>query len=147
MLDIGGLLPLLVLVVVVGLLGGVAGQGQEHVVEGGAVDGEPVHRPAGGIDLVEEGPDLGGTAVGGPPQRQSAGVALDGPAEDLVDRLLLLAFDGEIFGKPADAEDAREPGDGQLARRAREGVDHDRGRAGGGANASAARRPSATSCW
>ena len=61
----------------VGLVGGVAGQGQEHVVEGGAVDGEVVDRPAGRVDLVEQGPDLGGAAVGGHPDGQAVAVGLD----------------------------------------------------------------------
>src|SRR5512133_3999442 len=80
MLDIGGLLPLLVLVVVVGLLGGVAGKGLEHVVEGGPVHGEPVHGPAGRVDLVEQGPHLGGTPVGGPPDGEALTVAPGHPA-------------------------------------------------------------------
>src|SRR4029453_7253359 len=47
--DTGGLL------VMVGTVDGTAGQGQEHVVEAGAVDGEGGHRPAGGVDLVQQG--------------------------------------------------------------------------------------------
>src|SRR5919108_4734514 len=74
--DTGGLLLLLV----VGPVGGVAGQGQEHVVEGGAVDGEPVHGLAGRVDLVEQGPDVGGAAVGGDPDDAAVAVVLDGPA-------------------------------------------------------------------
>src|SRR5215217_2779843 len=46
------------LLVVLGSVGGVAGQGQEHVVEGGPVHGEPVDGPAGRVDLVEQGPHL-----------------------------------------------------------------------------------------
>src|ERR671914_451146 len=60
------------LLVMVGVLGGVAGQGQVHVVEGGALHGEPVDGPAGRVDLVEQGPDLGGAAVGGHPDGEAA---------------------------------------------------------------------------
>src|SRR4029450_10047404 len=45
--DTGGLLLVLVLVGL-GSVGGAAGQGQEHVVEGGAVGGGTRHRGAGG---------------------------------------------------------------------------------------------------
>src|ERR1700726_993699 len=38
--------------------GRVAGQGQEHVVERGAVHSEPLHRTATGVDLVKQGPHL-----------------------------------------------------------------------------------------
>src|SRR5919106_4594778 len=69
--DTGGLLLVLVLVLVGLGFGGAAGQGQEHVVEGGAVDGEAAHGPAGRVDLVEQSPDLGGAAVGGDPDGQA----------------------------------------------------------------------------
>src|SRR5215218_1191601 len=80
--DTDGLLLVLVVVLVLGFgpLGRVAGQGQEHVVEGGAVHGEPVDHPAGRVDLVEQGPDLSGAAVGGHPDGQPPRVALGGPA-------------------------------------------------------------------
>src|SRR5215217_6525216 len=86
--DTGGLLLVLV-VVGQGSVGGAAGQGQEHVVEGGAVDGEALHRPAGRVDLIQQGPHVGGAAVGGDPDGQAARVPLDRaaaqPAGDLLE--------------------------------------------------------------
>src|SRR6266545_7050308 len=53
--DIGGLL--------LGSAGGAAGQGEEHVVEGGAVHGEGPHRAAPRVDLVEQRPHVRGAPV------------------------------------------------------------------------------------
>src|SRR5436309_2746910 len=64
--DIGGLLG--------GVAVAVAGQGQEDVVQGGCVDGKPFDQPAGRIELVEQGPDLGGGAVGGHREEQPSRV-------------------------------------------------------------------------
>src|SRR5215207_2156038 len=87
--DTGGLLVVLVLVVVGrGSVGGVAGQGQKDVVEGGAVDGEAGHGPPGRVDLVQQGPHLGGAAVGGHPDGQALEVALDAPAVQLAGDLV-----------------------------------------------------------
>src|SRR4029450_760079 len=55
--DTGGR-PLALVVVGRGWGGGAAGQGQEHVVEGGAVDGEALHRPAGRVDLIQQAPHV-----------------------------------------------------------------------------------------
>src|SRR5580693_6082510 len=55
--DTGGLL--------VSWDGGVPGQGEEHVVQGGGVHGEAAHRRAARVELVEQGPDLGRGPVGG----------------------------------------------------------------------------------
>src|SRR5262245_45147757 len=45
-------------------VGWVAGQGEEHVVEGGVVQAEPGARPAIRVELVEQGPQLAGRPVG-----------------------------------------------------------------------------------
>src|SRR5215218_4072008 len=64
--DMGGLLLLLL-----------AGQGEEHVVEGGGVDREPPHRAAARVDLVEQRPHVRGAPVGRDPDGEAARVAPD----------------------------------------------------------------------
>src|SRR5262245_8836583 len=56
--------------------GGTAGEGEEDVVEGGAVQREPPHRPVVGVDLVEQPADVRGAAVGGDGDGQAGLVAL-----------------------------------------------------------------------
>src|SRR6266540_7437408 len=69
--DTGGLLLGL------GSGGGVAGQSEEHVGERGAVHGEPLHRAAQRVDLVEQRPRVGGAAIGRDADGQADRVAVD----------------------------------------------------------------------
>src|ERR1700685_2949336 len=61
--DISGLLASVVGQGGVGQ-GGVPGQGEEDVVEAGAVDGEAREQDAARVGLVEQGADTGGVPVG-----------------------------------------------------------------------------------
>src|SRR3954465_16082630 len=58
------------------------GEGQEDVVERGAVQGEPAHPRARRVDLVEDGAHVGGAAVGGDAEREPGLVALDDPGAE-----------------------------------------------------------------
>src|SRR5690348_7542591 len=55
----------------------VAGQGEENVVQGGAVHGEVRDQVAARVGSVEQRPDLGGVAFGGHAQGQAAVVFMD----------------------------------------------------------------------
>src|SRR5690349_2854752 len=56
-----------------------AGQGEEDVVEGGAVDGEPLDDGPPGVDLVEQGPYVARAPVGGHADPPPPRVALQDP--------------------------------------------------------------------
>ena len=70
--------------------GRMAGQGQEDVVESGAVHGEPLHRAAVRVNLIEQGPYVRGGPVGRHADGQAARLADDRPlaeaARDVLER-------------------------------------------------------------
>src|ERR1700680_590100 len=60
-----------------GSSGRVAGQGQEDVVESGAVHGEPLHHAAVRVNLIQQGSHVCGGPVGRHADGQAAGLADD----------------------------------------------------------------------
>src|ERR1700683_5867140 len=73
-----------------GLLGGGGGQGEENVVQGGAVHGEAGDQAAVRVGRVQQGADLRGAAVGGHAYGQTLLVqahhVIGQAAPDLVER-------------------------------------------------------------
>src|SRR5690349_7262968 len=69
--------------------GGVPGEGQEDVVQGRVVHGEPAYRAAVRVDLVEDRPDVRRGAVGRHADDEPGRVGVDAPvaqvAGDLVE--------------------------------------------------------------
>src|SRR5690349_16130125 len=84
----------------------VAGQGEENVVQGGAVQAEVRNQVAAGVGRVEQRPDLGGVALGGHAHGQTPIVLVDYPGPHIADQLLV--------GGPAGAGDVEALG-GDLA--------------------------------
>src|SRR5260370_19915353 len=60
-------------------LGRLAGQGEKHVVEGGAADAEFLYRHPARIELIEQPPYVHGTSVGGDADQQLASVGRHDP--------------------------------------------------------------------
>src|SRR5581483_2163895 len=84
----------------------VSGEGEENVVQRGAVDGEAGDQVAARVGRVEDGPDLGGVAFGGHARGQAPVVLVDYPGPEVADQLLV--------GGPAGAGDVEALG-GDLA--------------------------------
>src|SRR5690242_17424193 len=84
----------------------VAGQDEENVVQGGAVQAEVRDQAAARVGPVEQRPDLGGVALGGHAHGQTPVVLVDQPVAEVPDQLL--------EGGPAGAGDV-EPLGGDLA--------------------------------
>src|SRR5262245_23866032 len=61
---------------------GVAGEGEEHVVERGRVHGEADHVAPSRVDLVEQAPHVPCGAIGHQTQRQVLPVTVDGPVAE-----------------------------------------------------------------
>src|ERR1700759_4164845 len=96
---------------IVGLLGGggsgaTSGEGEEHVVQAGPVDGEVGDQVAARVGRVEQRPDLGGVALGGDAERQGPVVLVGEPGAEVADELGV--------GGPAGAGDVQPLG-GDLA--------------------------------
>src|ERR1700722_787649 len=69
------------------VVGGVAREGEEDVVERGALEREALDVDAVGVNLVEQRPDLGGIAVRRDRQRELRAIVLGGTrAEDFRNR-------------------------------------------------------------
>src|SRR5947207_9862471 len=66
----------------------VAGEGEENVVQGGAVDGEAGDQVAARVGRVKQGPDPGGVALGGHAHGQVAVVGVHDQIAEVTDQLL-----------------------------------------------------------
>src|SRR6478609_9194266 len=82
----------------VGLIRGPSGQGQEDVVEGGLMNGEGAHPARARVDLVQQSPDLRRAAVGRQAHRPAARIGADQPAAE----------------QPADVIEGRRIGQGEI---------------------------------